>query len=162
MQPGRVRQRTDGKYKDYGQQLTSQMERERVLNEILYLHNVECDAYKMMKNLHGFPRPDIYYLQKAENGQVGVIMMQDLSKIGTPIGIFRSVTVEHCLNFARHLADFQAYVEQLDISEWKGRYVKSIYTREDSVELEKKGMIPALEYNGGGWLDRLFSPIVVV
>lgn len=128
------------------------MPREQLLTEILYLHNVECDAYSLMSDLKNFPFPQIYHLQKAIDQQTGVILMEDFSEIAVVTGLFRSVTPGLCLNFARHFADFQAYFELMDHSKWSGRFQKNIYTRADLVESEKRGMLPALDYNDGGKL----------
>jgi hypothetical protein len=86
------------------------MSRDKLLAEILYLHNVECDAYTLMRNIQTFPIPHIYYTQKAEDNKCnGAIMMEDLSSQCITAGIFITMREQHCLNVAGHFADFQVF-----------------------------------------------------
>ncbi|KAI6190777.1 hypothetical protein M3Y97_00155500 [Aphelenchoides bicaudatus] len=119
----------------------SPMERDKMLEEILTLHNIELAK--------------IYYLQRAIDQQTGVIMMEDLSESTTVTGLFRSITPGMCLNFARHFADLQAHFELMDKSDWRERFTTNIYTRVDLVESEKKGLYAALNFRDGELHDQI-------
>lgn len=85
-----------------------------MLDEILTLHNIECDAYELMWGIKDFPLAEIYYLKKADEHTNGVILMEDLSEQCTTLGMFRTVTAEHCLEVAKSFADFQVGLIQQD------------------------------------------------
>jgi len=83
----------------------------------------------LIENITNFPKVETYYVEYAPIGEKGsapgVIMMEDLSQTATTIGIFRSVTTQHCLNLARHLGNFQAQIDFID--GWKGKYADSYH-----------------------------------
>jgi hypothetical protein len=70
------------------------------------IHNRECDAYTLIKDVKEVPKPEVYYLEYRTESQPGVIVMEYLDK-ATTIGMYRSVTVQQCLNMARHLGTLQ-------------------------------------------------------
>jgi hypothetical protein len=122
--------------------------RKEVLARMFTFHNVECDAYELLKGIKDFPLAEIYYLQKANEHKNGIIMMADLSDRCTTLGTFRSITSEYCFQAAKHIADFQAYIECLDNDNWREKFQKSINTQlKDS---QRKCLSLAQEYNNGG------------
>lgn len=59
-------------------------------------HNRECAFYETFVDIEGFPIPKVYFSQKmhADDGRVGMIVMEDLSVNGTNPGPFVSVSIE--------------------------------------------------------------------
>lgn len=91
------------------------------------MHNTECAAYEIIREMNDFPAPEIYYLEIRTPESQGMIMMEDLSRNGISFGILLSVTQEHCFNLARHIADFQAYVNFLPDKPWEGKFSNNIH-----------------------------------
>jgi hypothetical protein len=58
--------------------------------------------------------------------------MEDLSQSGACLGLFFSITQQHCFNLARHIADFQIYVDFLPTELWKDKFTTNIYTKSNS------------------------------
>lgn len=127
--------------------------RKECLDKILTIHNVECDAYDLIKDIKNFPLPEIYYVEKANENTNGIIMMEDLSEECTVMGSLRSVTAELCLEVARHFADFQVYIQSLKGDEWRGKFQQSINTRGDLIPYHRKCLHLAQEYNNGGYFN---------
>jgi hypothetical protein len=123
----------------------------KLTTNIPALHNVECDFYSLISGIKDFPLAEIYYLQKVDENTNGVIMMEDLTRC-IPMGTFRTITPEHCLNAAKHFADLQAYVETLDKSRWRDKFQKCIYTGRELNDIERSALYIAQEYNNGGML----------
>jgi hypothetical protein len=128
------------------------VKRKEFLAKILVVHNVECDAYNLLKDIRDFPLAEIYYSLKGDEHTNGVIIMEDLSVGYITMGIFQSVTAEHCLAVAKHFADFQVYVESLSRDKWHGKFQECIYMRKDLNDSDRQCLPPAMEYNNGGVL----------
>jgi hypothetical protein len=72
--------------------------------------------------------------------------MEDLSKTGVSLGIFSSVTEQHCFNLARHIADFQAYIDFLPEKTWKGKFIdNNIHAKGDIENMWKQMFNPIIE-----------------
>lgn len=71
-------------------------------------HNRECDAYELIKNVN-FPKPEVYYLERRAENTNGIIAMEDFTGKATTVGIFRSLTVQQCLNAAKQFGAFQVW-----------------------------------------------------
>lgn len=82
-----------------------------MIDELKDTHNKECEAYQLIENVKDFPKVKTFYLEKSGEKKPGVIVMEDLSKKATTIGLFRSVTQQHCLNVARHFGNFQVNIQ---------------------------------------------------
>jgi hypothetical protein len=113
------------------------------------MHNGECDAYELIKDLKNFPIPKVYFVERSDETHPGLIVMNDLSGKGASLGVFYTATQQQCFNIARHMADFQVYVDFMPGTPWKGKFIKSIHTQDDIEEMWKKMMNPVLEYDKG-------------
>jgi hypothetical protein len=78
-----------------------------MIDELKFTHNKECEAYELIKDIKHFPKPETYYFEKISENSDGIIVMQDLSQIATTNGLFKSATVQQCLNLAKHFGNFQ-------------------------------------------------------
>ncbi|KAI6193343.1 hypothetical protein M3Y96_01008000 [Aphelenchoides besseyi] len=87
----------------------SDEKRAKMTKTVVDLHNIECEAYNHLKDLKsiGFPIPAVYATEKCVDQQMGILVMQDMSVGTRSMDLFKSVTVEQSLNFARLIADFQ-------------------------------------------------------
>jgi hypothetical protein len=75
-----------------------------------------------------------------------MIIMDDLSKTGVSLGIFSSVTEQHCFNLARHIADFQAYIEFLPGKPLRGKFDgNNLHAKEDIQNMCKQILPPLLD-----------------
>ncbi|KAI6222707.1 hypothetical protein M3Y95_00922100 [Aphelenchoides besseyi] len=76
--------------------------------------------------------------------------MQDLSERATTLEIYMTITAGQCLNFVRHLADFQSYVElKLDESQWRNKFQRTIHVREKYVKWFRDALNLILDHNNG-------------
>jgi hypothetical protein len=74
--------------------------------------------------------------------------MEDLSKTGASLSIFFSVTHEHCFNLARHIADFQAYVDLLPNKPWKGKFIdNNVHSKPEIEKIWKNFMQKVINSN---------------
>ncbi|KAI6197767.1 hypothetical protein M3Y94_01263800 [Aphelenchoides besseyi] len=120
------------------------------MDEIKRCHSIECEAYELLKDITDYPLAEVYYSEKSNDKAKDIIVMQDLSESATTFGIYTSITTGQCLNFARHLADFQSYVElKLDESQWRNKFEKNIHVREKYVKEFRDAMNMLLDYNNG-------------
>ncbi|KAI6170262.1 hypothetical protein M3Y98_01221500 [Aphelenchoides besseyi] len=96
---------------------------------VVDLHNIECEAYNHLKDLKsiGFPIPAVYATEKCVDQQMGILVMQDMSVGTRSMDLFKSVTVEQSLNFARLIADFQAFVANLPTDLSKNQFSYCYY-----------------------------------
>jgi hypothetical protein len=110
---------TEAKWNEMGMEF-SEAEHNHNKEYIQEMHNVECGIYGIIKDLKvstflktqkklfkDFPAPKIYCLERPSVEHLGLIMMEDLSGRGATLGLFFSANKQHCLNMARHIADFQ-------------------------------------------------------
>jgi hypothetical protein len=79
---------------------------EKFKTELISVHNKECDAYCLLKNVSDFPKAEVYFFEYRSEEHPGVIVMEYLDKAITT-GLFRSVTAQQCLNVAKHFGTFQ-------------------------------------------------------
>ncbi|KAI6174415.1 hypothetical protein M3Y98_01187600 [Aphelenchoides besseyi] len=119
-----------------------------IIDEIKHLHCVECEVYGLLKDITDYPLAEVYYTEKSNEKTNGIIVMEDLSERATTFGIYTSITTGQCLNFARHLADFQSYVElKLDESQWRNKFEKNIHVRDKYDKEFRDGINLILDYN---------------
>ncbi|KAI6174405.1 hypothetical protein M3Y98_01186500 [Aphelenchoides besseyi] len=97
----------------------------RFQDELKDAHNLECTAYELIRDVVDFPKPHVYFTQRTGEGNPGLIVMNDLSETATTIGIFKSITVDHCINAARHFATFHAQMNSRN--DWKGKFEKNFH-----------------------------------
>lgn len=114
------------------------------------MHNSECEAYDLMKDLKKFPLPKIYHLERRTKENQGLIVMEDLSAKGASLGIFFSVTQEQCFNLARHIADFQTYVDFMPGKPWKGKFTNNMHAKPDVNDIWKNMLRPILDSDDKG------------
>ncbi|KAI6240294.1 Phosphotransferase [Aphelenchoides fujianensis] len=89
----------------------------------------------MDSNVLGHFRP--MGLTEHEEGRAGCILLEDLSGAGEGVELFDSVTAAQCLEFADHIADFQAFAHSLPTSVWRGgRYRRELWLHGDAREDE--------------------------
>ncbi|KAI6233317.1 CHK domain-containing protein [Aphelenchoides fujianensis] len=106
---------------------------------VFRLHDVECEAYGMLGDLAatGFPIPRVFGAAKHEEGRARCILLEDLSGAGEGVELFDSLTAAQCLEFADHIADFQAFAHSLPSSVWRGgRYRRELWLHGDAREDE--------------------------
>ncbi|KAI6225375.1 hypothetical protein M3Y99_01346400 [Aphelenchoides fujianensis] len=93
--------------------------------ELSDAHNVECAAYELLRSIHDFPRPEVFFLERSGDGKPGLIVMEDLSGRAVTIGIYESMRAAHLLAAARHFARFQAQINRLD--GWRGKFQSNFH-----------------------------------
>lgn len=72
-------------------------------------------------------------------------MMEDLSQNCVTLGLFFSVSQEHCFNLAKHMADFQTYIDFLPGKPWKGKFTNNVQTKPDPEGLLRKMLQPLID-----------------
>ncbi|KAI6170714.1 hypothetical protein M3Y97_01121300 [Aphelenchoides bicaudatus] len=100
----------------------SRFDPEKSKQLIQHIHNCECDAYELLQQIKNIPVPEIYYLEKADSKNMGVILMEDVSLFGRSMDDSESVTKEQCFEIARILADFQAQIHFLEDQSWRSKF----------------------------------------
>ncbi|KAI6195994.1 hypothetical protein M3Y94_01056200 [Aphelenchoides besseyi] len=107
----------------------SDEKRAKMTKTVVDLHNIECEAYEHLKDLKsiGFPIPAVYATEKCVDGQMGILAMEDMSVGTLSMDVFKSVTVEQSLNFARYIADFQAFVANLPADTLQNNFSSCYY-----------------------------------
>ncbi|KAI6177803.1 hypothetical protein M3Y97_00947500 [Aphelenchoides bicaudatus] len=111
---------------------------ERFKKSLESAHNTECDAYKLIENVKDFPKVEIYYIEHRSESQPGVIVMEDLTGKAKTLGLFRSLTVQQCLNAAKNFGTLQAQMNSVD--NWRGKYLNSMHTDETSQQEMPKSL----------------------
>ncbi|KAI6197775.1 hypothetical protein M3Y94_01264700 [Aphelenchoides besseyi] len=89
---------------------------------VLEMHDVECQGYALVNEISGFPTPKAFYIQESNEQYSGLIIMEDLSSIGTTVGIFYSAPAPLCFTVARHVA---SHMENVSKDKWSGRFTSS-------------------------------------
>ncbi|KAI6239805.1 DUF1679 domain containing protein [Aphelenchoides fujianensis] len=122
------------------QQLDFSQEALASLTRVVFRHhNIECRAYSLLRGLQstGFPIPRVFVAEQHDGEQRGLILMEDMSKAGAAtLPIHQSLTAEQCVDFARWIADFQAFVHSLPADSWRDRFRACLFIHEDDAESE--------------------------
>lgn len=78
------------------------------LFDVYAAHNVECQIYDVLCPAKCLPIPKVWYARQAKDGNVGVIVMADLTDDGVGLGWTTSLTLQQ-VSCAEHLSPFVAY-----------------------------------------------------
>lgn len=109
------------------------------MEDVLKMHDRECNFYECFNNVPHFPKPKIYHLEKAKDGSPGIIIMEDLVNYAKVTGIYTSLTKEQVKKvftsvkkyfkafvIVENLAKFHAY--QLENKEiWKNKFDDCVF-----------------------------------
>ncbi|KAI6241123.1 hypothetical protein M3Y99_00384700 [Aphelenchoides fujianensis] len=134
------------------QQLDFSQEALEGLTRVVFRHhNIECRAYSLLQGLQstGFPIPRVFVAEQHEGERKGLILMEDMSRSGAAtIPIHESLTSDQCVDFARWIADFQAFVHLLPADSWRDRFRACLFIHENDAESEdmKKQLRALLEF----------------
>ncbi|KAI6202612.1 hypothetical protein M3Y99_01872000 [Aphelenchoides fujianensis] len=116
---------------------------------IVRAHNLECAAYRLMAGIPDFPLPEVFFLLEHTPESGGMIAMQDLSGVAANLPLARGLTVRQCVNFARSVADFQAFMLGRE-NEWRGRFGYTVHIQKEFVfDFAAKGVPEILDHNNG-------------
>ncbi|KAI6193535.1 hypothetical protein M3Y96_01028300 [Aphelenchoides besseyi] len=98
------------------------IEKKNFHNALVHSHNVECDMYELLKEIRDFPLAEVYYIQHNTGNSNGLLVMEDLCDRTESLALNTSPTSAHCFNIARHVAQFQDYVNSLPEKKWKNKF----------------------------------------
>ncbi|KAI6196069.1 hypothetical protein M3Y94_01065100 [Aphelenchoides besseyi] len=98
------------------------IEKENFHNALVHSHNVECDMYELLNEIRDFPLAEVYYIQHNTANSNGLLVMEDLCDRTESLALNISPTSAHCFNIARHVAQFQDYVNSLPEEKWRNKF----------------------------------------
>ncbi|KAH7712396.1 Protein C04F6.7 [Aphelenchoides avenae] len=104
------------------------------LFDVYGAHNVECQIYDMLSGANCLPIPNVWYARQAKDGDVGVIMMSDLTDDGVGLGWTTSLSLQQVKNIVRDFAVFHSYILGLDedkTKEWRSIPAKTSFHIEE-------------------------------
>ncbi|KAI6197702.1 hypothetical protein M3Y94_01256600 [Aphelenchoides besseyi] len=112
------------------------------------LHNRECDAHEVLKELRAtsFPITDVYGWEKHDDKRNGILLMEDVSDKGKPVEALDSLTSDQCVNLSVRFADFQAFVEHLPVGQWREMFKDSVHIRKQNEKEVKNKLKHVLEF----------------